>query len=77
MVDSFHGDGNIFCSRASAVCGFVNIFYPSSVEAGKRLSRASRRSVPAGLGVREGALVLGGGSPVKPLTRLSGSCEKL
>lgn len=56
MVDSFHGDANILCSRALTVCGFVNVFYPCSLEAGKRLSRARRRSVLAGLAVREGDL---------------------
>lgn len=81
VVDSFHGDANILCSRALTVCGFVNVFYPCSLEAGKRLSRARRRSVLAGLAVREGDLaetrLSDKKKKKKTLTRLPGSRGKL
>lgn len=79
VVDLFHGGANNLCSTASTMRGFVNVFYPCSHEAGKRLSRARRRSVLAGLAEREGDLAetrLSDKNPSQDFLVHVGSCEK-
>lgn len=69
----------ILCLRPSAVRGFVNVFYPCSLEAGKRLNEARRRSTLAGLAVRDGDLVernLSDKNPTQAFLDHVESCEK-